>query len=252
MSEPTDETLRDWLLHRLPDAQAHALEARLLLDDAFGARLRAVETDLIDDYARGRLDEAARAAVERWLLATPADRERLQAALALASVVAPRAPAAPVRSAPANARPSRRRVHGLALAAAAAVLLVVLGRHLREPARTPPLAGAPTVTLLANLQRGSGAQPDVSARVPAAAPAVRLQVEVASAARDARYALHVERGAREVFGARALAARHEGAYRFVEVALPSGLLAGGDYAVRLADDATGDTLQEWTLRVRAE
>ena len=45
MTEPTDDTLRDWLLGTLAPAEAEALEQRLIEDEAFAARLRAVEND---------------------------------------------------------------------------------------------------------------------------------------------------------------------------------------------------------------
>ncbi len=86
MTEPTDDTLRDWLLGTLAPAEAEALEQRLIEDEAFAARLRAVENDVLDDLARGALagDERVRAAA--YFAATPQDRVRLRIARALAAV----------------------------------------------------------------------------------------------------------------------------------------------------------------------
>lgn len=260
MTEPDDETLRAWLLHRLPHDSAAALEERLLLDEAFGVRLRAVETDLVDDYARGLLDPAQRAAVERWLLATPADRERLRAARALAAASARRAsPAA--RSAPVR-RTRHRRAVWLGFASAAALLLLALYLPLRrsgvlQPPSVPPVAAVRTISLLADLSRGATDAAGVAVRIPAADAAVRLQaetvsVEPASAETDVRYVLRIRASARDVFEARGLAARGEGGYRFVEVTLPPATLAVGDYRVSLAIEGDGAAAQEWTLRVRAE
>lgn len=258
MSEPGDETLRAWLLHRLPDEASAALEERLLLDEAFGVRLRAVETDLFDDYARGLLDPAQRAAVERWLLATPADRERLRAARALAAAASAR-PASPT-AAPAR-RMRRRRAAWLGFASAAALLLALCLplRQSGTPQRpaAPSIAAVQTISLLADLSRSAGDATGIAVRLPAANAAVRLQaetasVEPASPATPARYVLRIRAPARDVFEAHGLAARTEGAYRFVEATLPPATLAAGDYRVSLAAEGDGAAAQEWTLHVRAE
>lgn len=260
MSEPGDETLRAWLLHRLPDESVAALEERLLLDEAFGVRLRAVETDLLDDYARGLLDAAQRAAVERWLLATPADRERLRAARALAAAASarrasPAAVPAPIR----RVRP--RRAAWFGFAAAAALLLLALWLPLRQsgaPQRpAAPVAVVQTITLLADLSRGAGDATGVTVRLPAVGSVVRLQAETASAdapsaETGARYVLRIRAPKRDVFEAHGLVARTEGAYRFVEATLPPATLTAGDYRVSLAAEGDAAAAQEWTLRVRAE
>ena len=64
---------------------------RLLEDEDFSQRLRAVENDLLDDFARERLQGEARARAAVYFAATPADRARLRIARALA-VVAGAAP----------------------------------------------------------------------------------------------------------------------------------------------------------------
>lgn len=256
MSEPDDEILRAWLLHRLPEEASAALEERLLLDEAFGLHLHAVETDLLDDHARGVLDPAQRAAVERWLLATPADRERLRAARALAAASA--RPASPVAAPTSSRRTRRRRVAWLGFATAAALLLALCLPLRRSgplpPPASPALASAQTITLLADVSRGTGDAAAVAVRLPPAGVAVRLQaeaarVEPASAGADARYVLRIRAPAREVFQARGLLARSEGAYRFVEATVPPATLAAGDYRVSLAAEGDGAATQEWTLRV---
>ena len=59
MTEPTDEILRQWLLGRLPGNDAAALEERLVEDEDFSLRLRDVENDLLDDFARRRGERIA-------------------------------------------------------------------------------------------------------------------------------------------------------------------------------------------------
>lgn len=268
-TEPDDDILRAWLLHRLADATATtAFEQRLLEDDAFGARLRAIETDLLDDYARQHLDAGDRAAVTRWLLATTEDRGRLRTAIAFGNVIASsRLPqqasadagtqvAHDLSSTPQPVAPGlrRRRSSVFVFAAAATVLLAVLGYEQRHSAPQPSVeslaANAPTITLLANLQRGAQDAPSAVVGIPRTAPLLRLQVEVANADASPRYALQIATATHTVFQAHALLVQTRGPYRFVEVALASGLLDDGDYSIRLAVDGIPQPLQEWTLRTR--
>src|SRR5215471_2281119 len=85
MSTPTPEQLRSLLLHRLPEEEAQQLEGQLMQDPEVADLLRHEETDLVDDYAQGRLGTAERAAFEQHLLADPAIRQRVKVARALHS-----------------------------------------------------------------------------------------------------------------------------------------------------------------------
>jgi hypothetical protein len=263
MNDPDDDVLRAWLLHRLADDPLTAeLEQRVLEDDAFGLRLRAIETDLVDDYARHQLDEEDRAAVARWLLATPQDRMRLHTAAALGKAIDSQRPAAAgierptLAPAVSRAGQHRRRAALLALAAAATLVLAVLGFRHRDPSRSVPVdalaTNTPTITLLANLQRGMQGNPGASVRIARDAPNVRLQVEVVDGDAASRYALQLTGAQGEVFATRGLAPRTSGPYRFVEVAVASALLGNGDYRIRLAFDGQAQPLQEWTLHTQTD
>ncbi len=70
MSGMSDETPRQYLLRRLPEADADQFEARILADDECAEQLREAEDDLLDDYAAGQLTPDERDAVERYLLHT--------------------------------------------------------------------------------------------------------------------------------------------------------------------------------------
>lgn len=250
MTEVDDEILRRWLLRRLDDAAlTERLEESLLRDAAFGDRLQAVETDLIDDYVRDRLDPAERAAVERRLFATPRDRGRLRFARALAERVAVQGRAR---------RP--RRWRPWALAAAASVLLVfALGGRWRggadgtaTDAHVDADAGLPTVTLLAAVERGEPAAPRV-AIVPHGTPRVRLQLElVAAPDAGARYAVRIDGADGPGFEQGGLAARSLGRYRYVEATVPAAALAPGDHRVSLLQAGGASPLQTWRLRTRGE
>jgi hypothetical protein len=258
MNDPGDDVLRAWLLHRLADEPlAATLEQRVLEDDAFGMRLRAIEIDLVDDYARRQLDEEDRAAVARWLLATPRDRMRLHTAVALGKTIDLQRAVAPLPPpADSRVRQRRQRVALLAFAAAATLVLAVLGLQYRDLSRKAPVdsfaANTPTITLLASLQRGVQGTPGASVRIPRDAPSVRLQVEVADGDAGSRYALQLTGAHGQVFAAQGLVPRTSGPYRFVEVAITSALLGSGDYRVGVTFDGAAQPLQEWTLHTQTD
>lgn len=256
MTEPTDETLRSWLLGRIPLPEAEQLEQRLLEDEDFGQRLRAVENDLLDDFARERLQGEERARAAQYFAATPADRARLRIARVLA-VVAGAAPASRERHPPRrSAADPGQRVHGArgrrvlavgVFASVCAIAIAVVGIRMR----TPEEAAAPamTITLMDNQQRGAQ-----TARllVPRTAANLRLQAEVGAASPDAHYTLRIEDADVAIFTAKDLVPRVTGPYRFVEVTLPSVILATGLHRVRVVSQGTPETESSWTLTTRAE
>jgi hypothetical protein len=60
-----------------------SLSGRILLEEGFAELLQEAEIDLLDDYAHERLTLEERAAVERYLLISPVNRERVLTARAL-------------------------------------------------------------------------------------------------------------------------------------------------------------------------
>lgn len=262
MIETTDKTLRRWLLHTLPADEAETLEQRLLTDEDFGERLRAAETDLLDDYARGDLaaDESA-AAVERFA-ATTRDRMRVRIARALARITR-RSPARldagrhHRRSVADSADRSRRhaRVRRIAavgvLASACALVIAVIGLNQRiTTSFTPPHGDAETtITLLADSQRGANVQ---RIALPSSAATVRLQAEVDGSDPNTRYALSIDDDGRTVFNTAGIAVREVGPYRFVEVVLDARKLAAGSHRVRVVAEGSAQPASTWTLETRSE
>lgn len=246
MTEPTDDTLRDWLLAKLAPGEAEALEQRLIEDEDFAARLRAVENDLLDDLARGALagDERARAAA--YFAATPKDRARLRIARALAAVGAEaaaatsprgRGHAGPARAA-ARVHAPRRRWSAAALALAGVAAIAIVGVRLYSGFGTVPVAF--TITLTDGAQRGASS---IEIAVPAAARELRLQAEVDGDDAGAHYTLTID----DTFAARGLAARTTGAYRFVEAAVPATVLAAGSHRVQVVAESGTPSESRWTL-----
>ena len=253
MSEPTDETLRHWLLARLPPRDAAALEARLLGDEDFGQRLRSAEDDLLDDLARERLhgDEQARAAA--YFAATPADRARLRIARALASVVG--TPAIPHSHRPhgtiaasdardLHGRPRRRRL--AALASICAVLIAAFGARFWFVAQT----ARPSLTIALSGDQERGAQA-LEIAIPRGTERIRIQAEVDGGAPAAeRYTLRVDDADTAGFAADDLVAQTAGPYRFVEVTLPAQALAPGEHRIRVAARTAPGAESSWLLSTR--
>jgi hypothetical protein len=252
MTEPTDDTLRDWLLGKLASADAETLEQRLIEDEDFAARLRAVENDLLDDLARDVLagDERARAAA--YFAATPQDRARLRIARALAAVGAEanaatspggRGHTPSVRTPAARTHAVRPRrpwnVAALALGGIAAIAVVALRLY---PDATAPAAF--TITLTDGQQRGASS---IEIAVPHAAREVRLQAEVDGDA-GAHYLLAID----DTFAASGLPVRTTGPYRFVETTVPAAALQAGAHRVRVAAETGAAAETSWTLTTRNE
>ena len=117
----TDESIRAYLLGLLPEADAEAVEEAYLVDPEALDHVRAVEDDLLDDYAAGRLGYLEKDAFESRYLASEPLRQRVIAARALrlassSSTVAAR-----------GVRPGAPRRWMAPLAIAAGILVAVLG-----------------------------------------------------------------------------------------------------------------------------
>src|SRR5688572_14832611 len=94
----TDETIRAYLLGLLPEGDAEEVEDAYFRDPEALDRVRAVEDDLLDDYAAGRLGPPEKTAFEGRYLASEPLRRRVVSARALRMATAPAArhPPAPI------------------------------------------------------------------------------------------------------------------------------------------------------------
>jgi hypothetical protein len=81
----SDELLTRFLLDELSESERAELEAEYFADPHAFNHLEHIETDLIDDYAHGRLDRQTRTRFERAYLANPNRRARLKFAETLAA-----------------------------------------------------------------------------------------------------------------------------------------------------------------------
>ena len=144
---PSVETIRDYLLGQLPESESERLDELSITDDECAERIRAVEHDLVDAFARGELHGVALDQFRSRYLTTPRRRQATRFAQALQSLdenagsggssEAGRGPATLVGK-------TRRWRELLALAAAvilaiASVWLVLDNRRLRERATNAEL-----------------------------------------------------------------------------------------------------------------
>lgn len=256
MTEPNDDILRDWLLGRLPSAEAQALELRLLEDDDFGQRLRVAENDLIDDLARERLSGDARARAEAYFKATPGDRARLRIARALAAWVG----TAQTRREPHRRSVVTQTVHGRRIRhnafatrlLAGACAIIVAGVGIRAwMTRESPTAQteAPfTITLTGGGQRG-GSSIDVA--IPRDATRIRVQAEI-EASDGATCTLMIDDAGVVAFAANHLVARSAGPYRFVETTVPASALAPGQHRLRVMAEQAQGVSSSWLLTTQSK
>ncbi len=279
MASESDEHLIRYLLGELPDAEAEALDERSVTDDALALRLRVLEEDLIDRYARGERDDVRLGRFERARLASPHLREKVRFAEALQAVIDRSARAAPHRSSAPQARPL---VWGLAAAAAVAIAfagyLLLAQQRLRselsglearqaaaeqqnaalqqQRAGTPPTsaaeAGQVTATfLLLPPRRGPGGPTVISVPQGAARVGFQLQVESADYERFWSALKEVSTG-RVVWRSADVRSEPAGADRIVTVVLPAAVLGAQLYTIELSGAPAGGTFEalgEYSVRV---
>lgn len=261
-------TIRAWLLGRLSDDEAERIEASLLESDDRYDEVRAVESELFDELAAGRMTAADRDA----FLArhrTADDRKRLEFARALSD-----------RAAASNVvRTSRFSRHSL-LAAAAVLALAVTALMLRAPhdaqpvasdtvaqvappAETAPLPAphvepvpepllrAIEVTIVLATARGDADLAVVELPPDAGSLALRVELDPADAFDSYRLRLRGP-GGELAFDRANLDAPLAGGARVVTAEIPAADLRSGSYELAVAgmDDGTEEDLGFQTLRIR--
>src|SRR5262249_18238344 len=88
----SEETLRRYLVGKLPAPQHLALETEYFADRELYDQICEVEGDLIQDYLNGKLSQAEREWFESHYLAMPEKRQQIEFSRAMARSIAERAP----------------------------------------------------------------------------------------------------------------------------------------------------------------
>jgi hypothetical protein len=273
--------LARYLLGGLSEEEKTALEEQYVADPRLFDEIARVESDLMDDYVRGRLSPDTRERFERVVLADPRRRERLKFAEALLASVngreqSRRGAAASV----AKADSSRTWLGWLAapkpaLGFAFATLLIASGvwmvfevrRMQRDALQRPatrvdqppqtrvPEPARPATDVVVALAVGSGTRAPLSAPTPVVIPAgtsdVRLQLTLQENEYSA-YRISVRQaGGAEIASRDRLTAVADGSAFVITVAIPASAFQSADYVLTLQGAATGglDDLSRSLLRI---
>ena len=218
-----EQTLRDLLLGRCDEAQAEAIENRLLEDGEFFDTARSIEDDLFDEFARGELNDDDRAAFLRRF----GDRvERIRFARALAK-----------RRRNVVAFPSRGWI-ALAAAAAIAVAVTQLLVHTSQtPAVRPqqtevrPMLRSIAVTIPIGGSRSASAPMQIV--VPADVSTVKLRLRLNPADRYDNYVMTL-RSKNVSWGSGEVQAATEAGDLIVSADVPAKILTPGAYEVAVS------------------
>jgi hypothetical protein len=226
-----------YLLHTMPEEERAAVAERWMTDPGLHQQLRACEAELLDAYARNGVSPGERALIERHLLGSATQRQKLAFAEALHTAL------------PAT---NRRKPSWLVAAAAAAMILLVAGaawlvwqnQELRREmatvrAHTPSLtSGSVYATLLPlNGVRGPAAD-ERRVVIPSGAEIVRLDLELEPGDETSTYSATTSQGAAVVWSEEPVRPLRRGAAFVAPVWIPAAVLAPGRYEVALKTGAT--------------
>lgn len=178
MADVSPDSLRRFLLGRLPDPQMDALGERLVADEAFGDEMAEAEDTLIDSYLAGTLPHGECDAFERHYLATAVHRARVETRRALAGRAAstPRLPASDAaRALPAMFGATRW------MALAASIVLAV-GLYVTRPGRSAD-GTSPATSPASPSSPGGPSTPAAPTAAAAAMPTATLTLSAAAATR---------------------------------------------------------------------
>ena len=279
MSADSDEYLIRYILRDLPESEAERLDERSVTDDGFARRLRDVESDLVDRYAReGATDESLNR-FEQRVRNSSYLRNKVQFARALQRVAmhgGTDGVTAPVLSI------GRRR--WLEVSAAAAMLLLVATGYLGlrtvslredisrlqaersaaarqteelqrdlEGARATPQRLKTATYLLPPPRRGADEQ---TLRVPSDTTQVLLQVVIETREYETFWAsLQDSISGPTLWRSGDLSGTADGANRIVQVTIPVSLLKSGRYSLDVSgrtDAGIFESAGNYPLRIMLE
>jgi len=270
-----DDLLRGYLLGRMPEAEAEALEEAYFEDPEVLARVRAAEDDLLDDYAAGRLARDERAVFESRYLASPPLSRRVLAARALRQAAATAAD-----EGGAGRRPLRWQLPvGLAAALLMALLAARMGPWVKReeaqaspppttasgasdvpspatPSTTAPTPAAARLVLALSAVRLRGLETAPELRIPAGSAIVVLELEGDPALQPSHVSgleatIETVEGMRVWKGAAAPRGAGGRSSLLASVEVPGQALASGDYILTLTTVRPRETLHRYYFRVRS-
>jgi hypothetical protein len=236
------DDLNAYLLHEMPEAEREAFAERWFADPDLYEQLRMAEADLLDAYARGEASLRQREQIERYLLDSKAQREKLAFARALH-----RALPGPARSAGPRWRVMAAAVAALACGAVGAWVARDNFTPRRETARVarPDAANVYTVTLASDTLRG--ASPEPALHVPPGTALVRLEVELDSDDDGKGCSATISRAGTVVWTEAPLQPELRGGVSVLDVWTPARVLTPGNYSLKLQADGRALAYYEFAV-----
>lgn len=242
------ELLIHYLLGELPPEESSRVEELLRTNEEFSSRLQQAHFDLLDAYACGELRKQERARVRKALLGSPDQQDSLLFARVLHAQEALKARAQ-------STQPSNAYRYSLYVAAAAACVLTLAAVFLmysrpqtrssmpapRSQSMAPEVLGtAPgdnsrqqifTFTLTAELARKS--KHPVAIKIPAAASALELRIEVSTL--NSQYRVRISKvGGIPIASFENVLATPIGSRATLSLIIPRTKLPSGLYSVEIA------------------
>jgi hypothetical protein len=226
-----------YLLHKMPEAERDSFEEQHFDDSELYDQVREVEAELLDGHARGELSAGQRELVEKYLLASSLQRQKLLVARTLAH----RFPS-----------PARRSAPWRSIAAAAIVLLAggvawlawenaALRRDLTRAATKPTSKQeqqVPQQVMEARLSptlRGT-AQSIVAVPLAADSEILRLDLEVDPGEEAQSLSAFITKDGRAVWSEEPIL-KEQRSFGFVaSVWIPAAALVAGEYEIKLSAD----------------
>jgi hypothetical protein len=236
-----------YLLNKLPEDQRDSMEDRWMEDDDAYHELQDAESALLDAYSAGELSPEDRERVEKYLLASPAQKRKLQFARLLPEALP---------------QSNRRSAPWLGLAAAAAILLLagasgwllwqntIARRELaKAPAVQPGAAPVMVAEIRSDTVKRSGASSTAEIRLAAGAQIVRLDLQLDPGDESQPLSATIERDGHAVWSEQPVRAERRDFGYAAPVWVPATVLAPGEYQVSLS--AGGAAVNYYRLRVVA-
>jgi hypothetical protein len=220
-----DQLMMRYLLRELPEQDRAPLQEQFFTDEEFATRLRAVESDLIDAYARGEVSPDRRRRIEECLLSTPAQREKLAFARSLHQVLAEEQPRKAGRS---WMLAVACLILGLLVGGIATSLLIKNRRIAPQP-----LAQSYAFLLSPGVRRDAAEVQRLS--IPSTAETLRLDLELHPGDEGQKYSVTIaDREGRAVWRQEPMDSRPRNSAFVVEVLLPRRALRSGAYVLSLS------------------
>lgn len=264
------QTIREYLLGRLPFAQQAQFEEGLLTSDEIYQELVIVEDELVDEYLREELPASDRESFESHFIAAPEHQAKLRFARTFRKYVAEspeyqvaadehNAEVPPTQAIRLSSRwlgflPIRNPVFGYAMTAA--VILVAVGvswnvwRNLNSSPRDP--GRVLSFVLTPGLSRGEGEESN-RFTVTADAGTVRLQLLLPENRHESYEAAVVDAESRTLTTKRNLPKELVNGQTAVVLDVAASLLSAGDYRVKLSGvnpDGKSEGVASYSFRIQ--